>query len=284
MKQDRETTHRLWRPHGGSAYVGYAVDIGLLALVPVLLGVVFTLPEATREQLVFSVEEPSLITAYTSPFVHLTRGHLFGNLIVYALVGPTTYVLSVLSGRQRLFRQTFVTILVAFPFALAGLQLVFPRERALFGFSGLNSALFGVLTFMLISYASAHLSRGIDERDAPGLLFIMLVLITVLVVPERAWMREIAVLSTVVSLLYVFSLIMQIGVPRWRDVVSGWGGGRAEIGMVGFGILSVFPFFGFYQTTASAAAVFDLYGHFLGYCLAFILVYISAVTIEATSE
>lgn len=149
-------------------------DFVLIITVPIALLGVFLLPIETREQFVFSVSEPTIITAYTSYYVHLDQAHLLGNLLMYGLVAPTVYTLSVLSDKRWLFRRGFITILLAFPFALTGTQIGFPRERLLFGFSGINAAFFGLLCFVVVSYASIHLSSIIRERDAPVLLFLLL--------------------------------------------------------------------------------------------------------------
>lgn len=269
-----------WGAHGGWPRLSRPVDLALLIVVPVTLLVVFSSPLGLREQLVLDVSSPTVVTAYTSHYVHLEQAHLVGNLVMYALVAPTAYVLSVLSGKRWLFRWAVVTFLSVFPLVLSGMQLVFPRERILFGFSGINAALFGLLCFVLVSYVSVHLSSSIDETDAPALLFFTIALITVLSVPSRAWMSELTTLSIGIGLSYVVTLLLCIGVPEWGSVVEGWGGGRAEIGFIGLGVLLLFPFFGFYRTFTGDGAVFDLYAHFVGYALAFITIYVSAVILE----
>ena len=255
-------------------------DLSLLALVPVVLLAVFSLPLDVREEFVFDVTDPSVVGAYTSHYVHLSQSHLVGNLAMYLLVVPLTYALSVLSDRQWLFRNACVTFLVAFPFALSGLQLVFPRERILFGFSGINAAFFGLLCFVLVSYASAHLSSHIHERDAPALLFVTVALISLITVPSRAWPLEIAAAALAVAVLYIVGVALKIRVPNWHLFVERSGAGRIELFVIGFAILLSYPFLGFQRTFTGDGAVFDLYSHLLGYCLAFIVVYTAVVIVE----
>ena len=269
-----------WQAHDRSFGLLNPVDLLLLAGVPIVLLGVFVLPLQVREQLVFEVTDPTVLDAYVSHYVHLDQSHLFGNLLVYALVGPVTYPLSVLSGRRWLFRRALLTFLLVFPLVLSRMQQLFPRERILFGFSGINAALFGLLTFVLVSYVSTHLSSSIDESDAPALLFFMLSLITVIAVPSRAWMEEITLVSVGIGLIYVVALLLCVGVPDWRSIVDGWGGGRAEIALIGAGVLLLFPFVGFHQTFTGDGGVYDLYAHFLGYALAFIVMYIVTVIVD----
>ncbi|MFC7072063.1 hypothetical protein ACFQJ7_04140 [Halovenus rubra] len=258
----------------------YVVDLLLLCVGPVALLAVFSVPIAVREELVFRIASPRVVTAYTSHYIHLTESHLVGNLVSYVVVAPTAYVLCLQSHRRWLFRKALLTFLLVFPFALSAMQLAFDRHRQLYGFSSINAALFGLLCFAVVSYTSTHLSSTVDETDAPALLFFIMAIITVLSVPSRAWMGEIVVLSVGIGLAYVVTLLSYIGIPEWDEVVDGWSGGRIEVGLLGLGVLLLFPFFGFNQQFTGDGAVFDLYTHLLGFCLAFIVVYVTAVILE----
>ena len=185
------------------------------------------------------------------------------------------FVLPLQVREQLVFEVTDPTVLDAYVSHYVHLD-----QSHLFGFSGINAALFGLLTFVLVSYVSTHLSSSIDESDAPALLFFMLSLITVIAVPSRAWMEEITLVSVGIGLIYVVALLLCVGVPDWRSIVDGWGGGRAEIALIGAGVLLLFPFVGFHQTFTGDGGVYDLYAHFLGYALAFIVMYIVTVTVD----
>jgi len=256
------------------------VDLGLIVVVPLVLIGVFLLPIETREQFVFTISEPTIITAYTSYYVHLDQAHLLGNLVMYGLVAPAVYTLSVLSDKRWLFRRGFATILLAFPFALTGTQIGFPRDRVLFGFSGINAAFFGLLCFVIISYASIHLSTTVKERDAPVLLFSTVAIIAALSVRTQEWMAEIAAISIGIGLIYVVGLMIRSGIPNLQTIIRQWSGGRAEIGIIGLGVLLLFPFLAFPQSVTQDETVFDVYVHLLGYCISFIMMYIAAIVIE----
>lgn len=262
-------SHRLLHP----------LDLSLLALAPLVLLVVFSLSLDVREEYVFDITEPALVTAYTSHYVHLGQSHLVGNLLLYLVVAPVTYVLSVVSGRRQLFRDALVTFLVAFPFALSALQLVFPRERILFGFSGINAAFFGLLCFVLVSYVSVNISPRIEERDAPALLFVTVALISLITIPARAWPVEIAVASLAIAVVYLLGVASKMDVPS-RNSLTVYGGGRGELLLIGLAVLFSYPFLGFQRTFTGDGGVFDLYAHLLGYCLAFIVVYVTVVLFE----
>lgn len=147
-------------------------ELLLLAVVPVVLVAVALLPESTRGALAFDTADPEVVAAFTAHYVHFNEVHLYGNLVIYAVVATLAYLLAILSGRRQVFVAGFLTLLVVFPFALSGMQLAFPRERAVLGFSGLNAALFGLLSLLVVSYARAVFSDHLEEQYAPALLFI----------------------------------------------------------------------------------------------------------------
>jgi len=261
------------------------VDLLLLAVVPAVLIGVFQLPAGTREEFVFDVGSPTLVTAYTSYFVHLDEFHVAGNVLVYLVIAPATYLFCALSGRHWLFRWSFVTFLLAFPFALTSMQIIFPQNRLVLGFSGINAAFFGLLCFALVGYVRANLSAGLDENYAPTLLFFTVAIVALVALPSRAWPIPIAAASATIGLLYLAVAVRQDGVPgveTFRTMANR--AGYFELAGAGLGLLFSFPFVGFQRNVIQSGGVVDLYIHLIGYCLAFIVVYVSVLVFEMVSE
>jgi hypothetical protein len=251
-----------------------APDLALLAVVPVVLAGVFQFPGATRTGLAFDVSAPTVLTAYSSHYVHLSLSHLLGNLLVYLVVAPLTYLLLAISGRQQLFRWSSFTFLVAFPFTLSLLQLVFPRARLLLGFSGLNAAFFGLLCFAVVAHAGTTLSGDIGERDAPVLLFSTVAVIALVSLPSRAWSTEIAAVSAAFGLLYLAAPVYRSGLPSREAIDEAIANpGYFELTGGGLGVVFAYPFVGFQDAVIPGGGVVDVYAHLLGFCLAFIVVY-----------
>lgn len=251
----------------------------LIAVVPAVLVATFQLPLSVREQLVLASSDPTVVSAYTAYFVHLQEFHLAGNLLVYALVVPVTYLLAVLSGRRQLFVSGFLTFLLAFPFALTALQVIFPRERLLFGFSGINAAFFGMLCFIVVSYAQTTFPSSITERDAPALLFGTLAVISLVSLPSRAYPIEIALAASSIAIVYVTAAVARDGVPTLSRIrTETKRGGYVELGSIGLGLLVLYPFIGFRAVFVQGGGVYDVYVHLVGYCLGFLVVYVSVVT------
>lgn len=266
-------------PFGEGAREARGSHLLLIGLVPVVLVGVFLLPQSVREQLVLESTDPTLVAAYTAYFVHIQEFHLVGNLLMYALVVPLTYLLAVLGGRRRLFVNAFLTFLLAFPFALTVFQLIFPRERLLFGFSGINAAFFGLLCFVVVSYAGRVVPSPLTEREAPALLFGTLAIVALVSLPSRAYPLEIALVSGILATVYVFSAVMNEGLPSFEQVrVETKRGGYVELGCIGLGVLVLFPFLAFQTVFVGDGTVYDVYVHLVGYCLGFLVVYVSAVT------
>lgn len=249
------------------------VDLAALLVVPAILVAVFQLPLSTREQFVFDRGAPSLLTAYSAHFVHLSELHLIGNVLSYLFVGALTYLLCVLSERRQLFWTAIFVLVTVFPFALSGMQLVFPRERLIFGFSGINSGLFGLLCFSVVGFARANLSAAVEERFAPALLFATAGVIALVVLPARAWRVEIAALAFAFALGYaaVAAYASDISVSAVRAAADR--AGYFELAGGALGTLFAYPFVGFGSVVLSGDSIVDVYVHLLGYTLAFIVIF-----------
>lgn len=257
------------------------LDLFFLAVVPVVLVGVSQLPVSVREQYVFDITDPTLMTAYTSHFIHLQNDHLLGNLSIYLLVAPITYCLCVLSGRDQLFRITLFTLLGVFPFVLSGLQLIFPREREIFGFSGINAALFGLLCLAVVLYLGHQFTRRAVQRYAPGLLLVTLGMIALISLPSRGWRIEIAAVSLALGVVYLVSGLYTYGFPSRAELVRSLDQrGYMELAGAGFGLVFAYPFVGFGERVVAGEGVVDVYVHLLGYSLAFIVVFIFLVVSE----
>jgi len=250
-------------------------DLLAIGLVPLVLTAVSALPRATLEELTFDVTEPAIVTAYASHFVHLDAVHLLGNVSVYLPAVLVAYLLCVLSGRRRLFLITFVTLLVAFPFALSAMQLVFPRERFVFGFSGINAGVVGLACFALPGYLGATVSARVNERYAPALLFFVVGLAALLSLPERGFRFEVAAGALGLAAVYVAIGLYRQGVPTLSDVKTAVNApGYFELAGAGFGLLVGYPFVAFQDAVVPQGGVVDVYVHVLGFCLAFIVVFV----------
>lgn len=248
---------------------GFLFDLVLLAVLPVLMGVLSLLPTPIRTDLALDYLQPTLSTTYTMHFVHLSTGHLLSNLAVYLLVVPVTYVLAIRAGRRRLFLVSFTTFLLAFPFVLSGLNLLFARPRVGYGFSGINMAFIGLLPLMLLLAVRRQGVDFFDIHHAPGLFFAGVGVIATLAVPPDALMITLAGTAGIAAVIYLVEPMWSVGSEETRLSELPWG----EVELVGLLVFALVPFAAFPPGSTTTGSVLNLYTHLLGYSLGFIAPY-----------
>lgn len=256
------------------------VDAGLLAAVPVVLLVVFTLPSATRNAYVLQYSDPTVATMYASHFVHKTPTHLAANLAGYAAIVPAAYLCCLFADRRRLFRVSFVSFLVALPFGLSTLNLLYFEQAVAYGFSGVVMGYFGLLALSLYVYVAGHTRVGIDataakpERHAPVAFFVGIATICLAISPATRATRWIGAAALLSAALYLRQLPGLTGAAdRLRAGVVGTPTGYLELGTVATVLYFGYPFVAFPADPVQAGAVVNLYTHLLGYALGFIAPY-----------
>lgn len=128
--------------------------ITALSVIPVLLASLhFFLPPSVVDQLVFHFSDPSIVTAWTSAYLHADVGHLRSNILGYVLAIAPTYFLYVSWGRSRTFWTTVVALLLVTPFVTTGIDYILLHLHweltgsgaVSRGFSGIASAFGGML-------------------------------------------------------------------------------------------------------------------------------------------
>lgn len=185
-------------------------EVGLLLVAPVLLILVFLLPEAVRESLVFRASSPSLITAFTAHYLHLSSSHLHGNLIIYFGAVGVGYPLAVLGGLRRGYLSAVLAILLAFPFVLSGLHLALLGTGAIVGFSGLALALIGLLPLVLAVYLRARIEGAITINDAPAVFFLGIGIISWRLDAPGSPTALITIGSAVIAVLYLIPIGLRL--------------------------------------------------------------------------
>ena len=256
------------------------LDVLLLAVVPVVLLSVFSLPTSVRRDLALSYVDPTLVSAFASHFVHLGAAHLAANLVVYALVVPVTFLLCALAGRRREFYVAFVTFLLALPLLLSALNVALVRPRIGYGFSGVNTAFFGLLPIALCWYAGSRLGARTGPHDSAALFFACTTLVAAVAVPPSLPSLSIVGVGVVATAAYARESVPGLVAFR-RDVVATWRSrpGFVELGVVGLGGVVLFPAIAFPTEPAGAGEVVNVYAHLLGYALGFVASYVTFVLV-----
>lgn len=270
------------RPFSSATWRGfYPLDLVLLLSVPALLGLVSLLPYPLRRSLIFEYAAPTLLTAFTAPFVHLGPAHLVVNILGYFLVVPVAYLLSVASGRRARFFAAFATFVLVFPVVLSYLNLAVVRPGASGGFSGVVMAFVGYLPLALADYLEERADVGPSETLAPVLFFLGIALIAGLSVQSVQRDRATVLLGTsgLVLTAILSALLYWLSSPDYaRDVlrkVRTTAGRPGTVELLGFSsvVFVAFLFVAFPSDVTGGATIVNVYVHLLGYALGFISTY-----------
>lgn len=255
-------------------------DLLALLAVPAVLVTVFALPAQTRADLAFSYEQPTLLAAYASHYVHLDRSHLLVNLGGYLLVVPTAYLLSVAANRRRQFLVVFVALVVAFPLVLSALNLLFVRPRVGVGFSGIVMGFVGYLPVAIIGVATRRLHVPVDRVRSQSLFFLGLALIAFVSVPGLVG-TAIAAASGLAALLFLIPVVENWDRSRHDRIRRAVGrAGNLELLLLGVVVFVGYLFVAFPEDVAVSddGTVINLYSHLLGYALGYVGTYLSLLS------
>lgn len=136
---------------------GRRLNAVILIAIPAALALIHILiPASLRQQYVFDHSDPSLLTMWTSTYIHRSLSHLTNNLLGYTTAVLPTYFILAYLNREREFRKLLTVFLLALPFLIHAADyavfqwLLGAKDAATRGFSGIVGALFGFLFATLL--------------------------------------------------------------------------------------------------------------------------------------
>ena len=256
----------------------HLIDVGFICTFPTILLLVYQLPHEVRESLVFDYTDPTVVTAFTSSFVHLETGHLLTNVFLYVVVVPTLYLLAVVS-----------TVLVAFPPILSYLNLAILRSSVTLGASGVVMGLVGCLPLTLADYLESRFAIGPVRTFAPMMFLTSLGLVSVLSVQSVVSENSTVLFVTAGLVLAVFLTVLLYAISAYEQVDNILSKLRSSADATGYFELSVAAVFLFVTVLFVAfpvdptteSGIVNLYEHFVGYSLGFIA---SFTTVEVLNQ
>jgi len=266
------------------------IDLLLISFFPLLLVLGYTLPLGIRESLVFSYSDPTVLAAFGSSFIHFGLGHLLTNVVLYALVVPVLYVLSATSNRQQQFRVFTFTAILAFPPVLSYLNLAIPRSAETYGASGVIMVFVGYLPLALAEYLDSNFDIGPIRTVSPVIFFASLVLISVLSL-QSVLLRDLTVLIGTTGLVlatvlttawYVISAYEEMDDPQAKFRTAIRGTGYTDLPLLTVLLLFIVLMIAFPANPRAGNDVLNLYEHFIGYALAFIIAYINNLALQVS--
>lgn len=235
-------------------------DALFIGMIPLILIGVFLLPMELRKALSFHTARPTLLTAFSSHFVHYSLRHLLVNLLGYASIAPLTYVLSVLAGRRRQFLAVSGGLLLGLPFSLSIVYVATLPTAPAIGFSGIVLGFYGYLPISLYQCVSIHLDGRLPSAYLPSAIFVGLASIGVVLF----WTAMISLLPLLIIFLIISAFASRI---LDRNLITGVGrlgkGGFAETMLVGILMIALFPVAAF--QSIAGTGILNIVGHFFGY-------------------
>jgi hypothetical protein len=123
----------------------------LIVLIPAALLLLFLLPASEKDSLILYHNNPNIISAYTTNFVHKGFDHFWGNAVSYVVLIIPIYLLNLSAGKTRKFYLMMLSSFILLPFLLSFVALLVPTNSTL-GFSGIVAAFLGFLPYSILSY------------------------------------------------------------------------------------------------------------------------------------
>jgi len=241
-------------------------DLALIFSVPILLSLIFLLPESVQNSLILDYGNYSIFNLWSSAYVHRGFNHFSNNLAAYCvLIGPI-YLLFVLADERKLFRYTFLAFLVILPFVIALSNIAALGSGTGAGFSGIGSAFFGLLPVALFLFVHNKVSEEIEPVHGVVLFLIAAATIagTYSSVTAAAGILLFAVLITVYN-------IYQVGLDKAKEAAAGLTSmeGYFELVMIAGLLFLVSPVLLFPQDIAQGDGAVNILSHYLGLVLGF---------------
>jgi hypothetical protein len=257
-------------------------DVGLLVAVPVVLAIVYLLAGPSREALIFQTARPSVSTAFSAHYLHLSASHLLANLAIYGGAVGLGYPLALLGGIRRRYLSLVVAILLGFPFVLSALHLVLIGTGGLVGFSGLALALVGLLPLVLFAFLRVRIEGTVSINDAPSLFFFGMAAIAGRTAAPAAVVRPLVLLSVGIGVLYLVPLALRLAREGRKTGPFPLRRGYVELPVAAVILYFLFLALGFpSDPIETGGATTNLVVHLLAYALGFLGGYLTDRSMRA---
>ena len=243
-----------------------ASDLALIFSVPVLLSLIFLLPQSIQASLILDYGNYSIFNLWSSAYVHRGFNHFSNNLGAYCvLIGPI-YLLFVLADERKLFRYTFLTLLLILPFVISLSNIAALGSGTGAGFSGIGSALFGLLPVSLFLFIHNKVSEDIEPAHGVVLFLIAVAIITQIYVGVTA-----AAGILLFAALLTIHDISQIGLEEVREAAAELSSmeGYFELVMITGLLFLLSPLMLFPQNIAQDGTTVNILSHYLGLLIGF---------------
>jgi|GEM_PF-1796866 hypothetical protein len=237
---------------------------------------IYYLPPEFKKVITLNAEDLSILSLYTTNFVHYEWNHLTGNLTYYLVFGFVSLFLYNYFGYIKIFRYSLLSILVVVPFLSSIYSLwaipYYSGESSIYGFSAVVGAVMGLFGY------GAVLLITFDEKDySYSFLFLMCTTLYYFV-------------STYFGILNVFSLgMLLIALLPFYVVANRHARNRAKRKRItaGFGLIIAYLFFltsMFPKDLISNGNIVNIPGHLFGLIFGIIVPYLLYIILRGKTS
>jgi hypothetical protein len=239
---------------------GRIVDLLLIALVPLILTAVYSLPQSVQSTLILDLNNPSAVNLWTSAYVHRGFGHFANNLIGYSLLILLIYPLLILANERRFFRGMFLSFLFALPPVIGLLNIATIGSGSTAGFSGIGSAFLGLLAFSLMLFLHNRISPEIQPTHGV-ILFLITGGMVAFIYSSPTTAAGIFLVTVLTGILYARRIDFQAAnIVAQLTAVNGYPQLVLFAGLVYLIVpISLFP-----QEIAQGGTTVNIFSHYLG--------------------
>ncbi|AKG91660.1 hypothetical protein GAH_01016 [Geoglobus ahangari] len=232
-------------------YKKYVDGLFILLIPAFLCLIIFYLDPEIKKALTLNTEDYSILTLYTTNFVHYEPGHLLRNLFYYALFGFVSMLLYNHLDHDKIFRYSLLAILIVVPIFSSAYSMYilssFGGSGNIYGFSGITGAAIGmfgyavallisfdkkdnILSYLFLIFATLYFFVSMYVNTIAVIL--ILLFITALPLTMVAWRHarekekiKRIVVAYVLAMFYLFflTLMFPISIVSGDNVVNIWG-------------------------------------------------------------
>lgn len=251
---------------------GSRYDVFLILSVPIVLTLIFCLPQGLQNLLKLDYANPSVVNLFTSNFVHLDFNHYLNNITAYLITLIPLYLLITLGDEKRLFRRMFLVFLFVFPFIISSINLLVFNEGYGAGFSGIDSAFIGFLPVALFVFLGRKLSDRLTLTGSVSLLVLALTAVGFIYIGLSA-------ITFLCTLLFLVTVGIAYHEVRGSDLKTSF---LSFVRVKGYPELTFFSLLFFFialiglypEQIKVNGTVKNILGHYSGFVLGFFVPYI----------
>ncbi len=189
-------------------------------LIPLILVLVYLLPETLKQSFRLDIYSPNLISIFMSSYLHLTLDHFLGNLAVYLII---IFLIFNLETNKRFFYKISAIGFIFVPFFMFVLETLFfdlfniNNFPPISGFSGIVTFFTGYLVFVSYTYIKENYVRDLSQY----FIYFLLMLNVFIWSLFNSWKLALSafILLLLISLILEFNKIKKIIIKIFEDIV-----------------------------------------------------------------